>query len=91
MAIGIHVVRVGFLKVDALGNVIDKEDSSTPLASHLSSSHDHRVIADAAIANSTANPDIKTYLEAEANNDYVLGHISQNMIVTYSAGDLNSA
>ena len=91
MAIGIHVVHTRFIGVDPIGNVVDKNVSSTTLKQVLSSSHEHRVIPDAAIASSAGNPTIKEYLEAEAAANYILGYISQNMIVTYDAGNLNSA
>jgi len=91
MAVGIHVARTGFLKVDASGNVVDKDSNTTTIAQHLTGSHDHRVLADSSIPNTANNPDVKTYLELEAASDFVLYHMDQNMIVTYDAGDVNSA
>lgn len=83
MAISVHIVNVGFLKVDASGNVIDKNSTTTTIKTHLTSSHEHRVIPDAAIPNSLNYPDVKTYLELEADADYVLNHIDQTTIITY--------
>lgn len=91
MAIGIHVVNVGFLKVDAVGNVIPKGNATTPISAHLSSGHEHRVLPDAAIPNSADYPTVKTYLEAEAADNYILNHMDQTTIITYSAADINDA
>lgn len=83
MAVGIHVVRVGFLKVDGTGNVIDKNSPTTTIGDHLAGSHDHRVIPDANVPNSANHPTVKAYLEAEAGDDYVLEYQDQNTIITY--------
>ena len=65
--IGIHVARVGFLAVDAMGNVIDKESDSTTIGDVIKgSSHEHRVLADSGIPNTVNKPTVKAYLEAEA-------------------------
>ena len=90
MAIGIHVARVAFVKVDGTGNVLSKEDPSVTLKQQMTGSHDHRIIVDSAIPNSVGNPTMKAYLEAEANDDYVANHVSQNLIVTYSVPDMNA-
>ncbi len=91
MAVGIHLVNVQFIGVDAVGNVVDKNDRSTAITQVLNTSHEHRVIPDAAVPNSSGYPTIKAYLELEAASNYILAHLSQNMIITYSAADLNSA
>jgi len=83
MAIGIHIARVGFFQVDRTGNVLKKNDDSTTLGQTLSGSSDHRVIEDVAISNTTNNPSTKTYLEAEADDDYVMEYMDQNSIITY--------
>lgn len=83
MAMNVHVARVGFLKVDGLGNVVSKDDVSGTLASQLSGSHEHRVIEDSSIANTSGNPTVKAYLELEAADDYVLNHMDQTTIITY--------
>lgn len=83
MAINIHVARVGFLKVDAVGNVVSKDNISGTIAAQLSGSHEHRVIEDSAIANTSGNPTVKTYLELESADDYVVHYMDQNTIVTY--------
>jgi|6_EtaG_2_1085325.scaffolds.fasta_scaffold49664_2 hypothetical protein len=83
MAIGIHVVRVAFLKVDATGAVLSKEDPDVTLKQQLTGGHDHRIISSAIVPNSTTQPTVKAYLEAEASDDYVLEYMDQNTIITY--------
>ena len=84
MAMQVHVARVGFLKVDAQGNVINKESPTTTIKTHLTGSHEHRIIPNVSLIPNTANsPDIKTYLELEAGNDYVLEYMDQNTVITY--------
>ena len=83
MAMNVHVARVAVLNVDRAGNVVKKDDPSVSLKQQLQTSMDHRVLEDAGIPNSTGNPAVKAYIEAEAANDYVVHHMDQTMIVTY--------
>lgn len=83
MAIGIHVARIGVFNVDATGVVRKKDDPSVTIRQQLETSIDHRVIEDSLIPNSSGNPTVKAYLEAEADDDFVLQHIDQNSIITY--------
>jgi|CXWL01.1.fsa_nt_gi hypothetical protein len=84
MAIGIHVVRVGIFPVDSTGTVRSKNDPTVTIKQQLQTSSDHRVIPDVvSIPNSANYPTVKTYLELEAVNNYVLQYMDQNMIVTY--------
>lgn len=83
MAVAIHVARVGVLSVNGLGNVVKKDDPNVTIGQHLETSMDHRVLEDSAIPNSNGNPAVKTYLELEAANDFVLQHIDQTTIITY--------
>jgi len=91
MAIGIHVAFTRFVGVDSAGNVVNKSDPATTIRHVLSTTHEHRVIPDPGIANSAGNPTIKEYLELEASINYVIGHVSQNMIVTYDSVAINNA
>lgn len=92
MAIGIHVVNVAFLAINkATGQPVDKNDPNTKIKDVMKTEHKHVVLPDSSIASSAGYPSIKTYLEREAALDYVANHISQNLIVTYDAGDANSA
>ena len=83
MAINIHVARVAALSVDTMGNVVSKEDPSVTIAQHLRTSLEHRVIEDSAIPNTSGNPTVKTYLESEASDDYVMEYMDQSTIITY--------
>lgn len=83
MAINIHVARVAFLKVDAIGNVVSKDSKTNTLAMQLSGSHEHRILQDDAIANTVGNPTVKRYLELEASIDYIMQYMDQNTIITY--------
>lgn len=83
MAISVHVARVAFLQVNAVGAVVSKDDSTAALSEHLSGSHEHRLLEDTNIANTSGNPSVKTYLESEASDDYVLNYMDQNTIITY--------
>jgi hypothetical protein len=83
MAVGIHIVRVAFLKVDGAGTVIDKNSPETTLKGHLTGSHEHRVIPDSNIPNSASYPTVKAYLDAEALDEYVLQYLDQNTVITY--------
>lgn len=76
-------------QVNSAGAVIDK--TAVTIGDMLHSQSELRVAADSAIASSNDNPTIKTYLEREAALNYVANHISNTMIVTYEAGDINSA
>ena len=83
MAIGVHIARVGAFNIDPTGNVIKKDDPDVTIKQQLVTTLEHRVIADTTIANSTSNPTVKTYLELEAGNDFVLHYMDQNSIITY--------
>lgn len=83
MAINVHVARVAALNVDTTGNVVKKDDPDVSLRQQLQTRIDHRVLEDVAISNSTGNPSVKDYIEAEAGDDYVVHYMDQTMIVTY--------
>lgn len=90
MAIGIHVARIDFRGVNpSTGQLIDKNNST--IADNLVSEHRHIIMPDGANSNTDGYPSIETYLEREAADDYILGHISQNLVVTYDAGGINAA
>jgi len=77
----IHVARISIMQVDNIGNIVDKNTST--IGQQLRTQMSHRIITDAGIPNSAGNPDVKTYLEAEAADNYILNYMDQNMIVTY--------
>jgi hypothetical protein len=83
MAISIHVARVGVFSVDAMGNILSKDDPSVTIQQHLNTSMDHRVIEDADIPNSANNPSVEDYIAAEALDFYIVSFLNQSMIVSY--------
>ena len=90
MAIGVHFVRLGLFTVDANGARVDKT-SGTSINTLKSTSMEFLVIPDSAINTSANYPTIKAYLQAVANNDYVLHDLDQSIIVTYNQSQINSA
>ncbi|MDB4490363.1 hypothetical protein N9045_02480 [bacterium] len=83
MAFNVHIARVAAVSVDALGNVLDKADGSVTIAQHLKTSLEHRMVVDAAIPNTAGNPTVKSYLEAEAADDYIMEYMDQNTVISY--------
>lgn len=75
MAIGIHVAK--FARVDT-----DNDPATLP----------KKVIAvDAGIPNTTGNPTLEDYLEAEAGDDYILNLLTESSVITISVADMNAA
>lgn len=91
MAIGCHVVRVGMVTINAAGVRVDKYAATTSIAVMANASSEPRVMEDASITNSAGYPTAKAYIEAEADDGYILAYMDQNTIVTYSAADINGA
>lgn len=86
-AIGCHYARVGLVQVNALGVVVDKNNTS--IKGMLDASSQHRVLPDVDNApNSTGSPTIPDYVIAEAADGYIVGYMDQNSIVTYAAADM---
>ena len=83
MAIQVHIARVGVFNVDLMGTVVKKDDPAVTLKQQMQTQMDHRVIEDLVITNSSGNPSVKNYIEAEAADDYVVHHIDQTTIITY--------
>ena len=91
MAVARHVVKLGLFSVDSTGTRIDKESGTTTINQMKSAELQHLVIPDTDITNSANYPTVKSYLELEAVDDFVLGHLDQYMIVTYDRGAMNDA
>jgi hypothetical protein len=70
-------VNVGLFRIGPDNQIITRNTKSL-----LSVGHDYRIIPDPTIPNSAGYPDIKTYLELEAQDDHVLVHMDQANIVT---------
>lgn len=81
--VNIHIVRTGIVNVDAMGNVLRKDDPSITIKQQIATESQHRVLEDANIPNSVGYPTVKRYLELEADDYYVLRHIDQTTIITY--------
>lgn len=89
--IGVHVVRVGLFTVDQNGHRINKNSPDTTINQLKRTSQDMLVIPDSTISTSSGYPTIKAYLEAEALEGYILKHMDQSYIITYSQIDINNA
>lgn len=85
-AVGIHVARLTMKPIRS-GSVLNKE--SATIQEMIGASSELRIIPDSLIANTSGWPTMEAYLKLEAADGYVANHISQNMIVTYKAADLN--
>ncbi len=91
MAVAIHVARVGFFATDRnTGAKIDKEAPTTTINDVLESEHQHLLVEDSAIPNTSGSPTVKAYLEAEASDNFVLYHMDQSTIVTYDQSQINA-
>lgn len=92
MAIGIHVARVNFMAVNRnTGLPVNKDDPATKIKDVLQTEHRHVILPDSTNTNTNGYPTVDAYLKLEAAGNYVLHHMDQNMIVTYSQSDINSA
>lgn len=89
MAIGIHVATIVLKPVSAYGTVINKDTAS--MLSMLESTEEHRVMEDASIPNTAGFPTIANYLKLEADDNYIIRHLDQYMIITYDAAAINAA
>lgn len=84
----VHVVSITLMTVNAVGTVVDKGSHSTTIGDIMSNnSTQMRVVANSRVASSLTNPDIETYLRAEAAAGYVLRHIDNTSIITYKLAD----
>lgn len=92
MAIGIHIVRIGFLAIDrTTGLPVNKSSATTTINQTLNTQHNHVVLPSESVPNSASYPTVDTYLTLEAAAGYVLSHMDQNMIVTYDQAQINNA
>ena len=89
MAIGIHIARVGMIRYNSAGAVVNPNTAS--IAQMAGASSQPGVLADSTIANTTGNPTIQSYIALEAASGYVVYHVDQTMIITYAQADLNDA
>ena len=83
----IHIARIGVFNVDAVGNILKKDDPNVTLGQQLTTSIQHLVIIDSAIPNSSGNPTVQAYLALESANDFIIREINQTTIITYLRTD----
>lgn len=74
-----HVVRIGLVHVGPQGTIMEEGQA---INAKLDFSTEHRVFPKSGVPNSTNYPTIEDYIEAEAVDDFILRHLSQNLIVT---------
>jgi hypothetical protein len=79
----VHVVNVAYRKVDAVGNVLTKDDTAETLKQHMVFDHQYRVIPDPDVPNSANSPTVAAYIQAEAVDDFVVQHIDNTTVITY--------
>ena len=88
MAVEIHVASMALCKVTSDGKVYTSDSDWTmdrqklTIQQRLDFVDEFRVLYDGTVPNTAGNPDIKTYLEAEAASGFQFGAINQSMIIT---------
>jgi hypothetical protein len=82
MATQIHVARIALMPVNSVGAVVSK--NSATIGQMMNVTSEERMISDSSIPNTANNPTPKAYLELEAAGDFILNHIDQTYIITYS-------
>jgi len=80
----LHIARVSLIPASPSGSIVNKNNAT--IQEVLNATQEPRIIQDDNIPNSTGNPVIKTYLEAEENSGFYLVHIDQYMIITKGGG-----
>lgn len=80
MALQVHVVYVKPQPV--VNGIVINKDRAT-IGEICVSSLEMRVVEDPSISNSSNSPTIKQYLELEAQDDFKLTHMDNDIIVTY--------
>lgn len=83
MAVEMHFVTVAPFTVDASGNRIDKTDATTALNTLRSTRLEHLIVPDSGVPNSSGYPSLKTYLGLEADDEFVVYHLDQSIVITY--------
>ena len=87
MAVAINVAVLKLVNINALGQIVDKDDKNTTLLDIAKApTKDFRVIPNdttsAQSPNAVGFPTIEAYLEAEAASGFALAHMDQSRIVT---------
>jgi hypothetical protein len=86
MPVTIRRALVTLFNVDSAGNILRKNDPSVTIKQLTNFNTEHRIIekteGPAAAPNSSGNPDIDTYLQAEAEDEFELVYMDQYQIIT---------
>jgi hypothetical protein len=82
MAVQVHVASLSLMNISADGTIYQRGSSNISIKKAINFSTEHRVVVDSSIPNTANNPDIKTYLELEANDDFEPVQIFQSIIIT---------
>lgn len=80
----IHIAYVRPIDVNSVGAVVDKNSRNTTLFSLTDTEKQMRVIPGSLSPNSSDYPTIETYLVRENAGGFILNHMDNNMIITYS-------
>lgn len=84
MAISVHIAHVAIRKVNSIdGTVLTKDDPAETIKQHIQFDHQHRIIEDSAVPNTTGQPTVDSYIAAEAAIDYVVHYMDQYTVITY--------
>jgi hypothetical protein len=83
----IHHVYIQLVWVDAMGNVILKNDSSTTIDDIKKAvEQQHRIVANVSGPTSTINsqnwPKLRDYLAAEASDNFAVAYMDQYQLIT---------
>jgi hypothetical protein len=81
----IHIAYVRPVDINSVGTVVDRNSKSTTLFSLTDTEKQMRVIPGSLSPNAHDYPTIETYLVRENSGGFILNHMDNNMIVTYSS------
>jgi hypothetical protein len=82
MAVQVHFVGIGLVRVAPDGTVYNASNSKRTIKEMLHFTDEHRVLVDSSIPNTAGNPTIQNYLNLEATNDFEPVQITQSFILT---------
>jgi hypothetical protein len=74
-----HVVYITLTRIGPTGKLLVEGDT---IGTRLNFSTEHRIIPKVTVPNSSNNPTIDQYIEAEAVDGFILQHLSEYIIVT---------
>jgi len=83
MAVNVHVANVSLVTVNAAGVV--KPRVGMTIGEAIRTNNEVRIMQDATLPHTTGYPTVKTYLELEAADGFLLYHLDQTYCITYDA------